>query len=349
MSSSSGSLFFVNPAQSVVLLCSPKMSKLGEKVVRHTRNVSLGSITWKKFPDGFPNIFVHDVESIKGCHVVFLASFSQAGEIFEQMSVLCSLPQYAPHSVKIILPFFPVGTMERVDREGEIATARTLARILSSVPPCRGGPLDLVIFDIHALQERFYFGDNIIPVLLSGVPLLLTKLEELTLSMPYNPETPNDKLQWTIAFPDMGAYLRYSHMFSAFDTIICMKVREGDERKITVKEGTAKGKHCVLVDDLIQTGGTLIQTGKALLELGAASVSAFCTHGVFPQDAWKRFVTGPFRKVWITDSCPMQAELVNGKGPFEVLSLAPLIASQIDLELDVSRTGLGVGPRLSRL
>lgn len=50
-----------------------------------------------------------------------------------------------------------------------------------------------------------------------------------------------------------------------------------------MKEGNAAGKHCVLVDDLIQTGGTLIQTGKALLELGALSVSAFCTHGVFPQ------------------------------------------------------------------
>ena len=102
MSRLSGSQFFVKPAQSVVLLCSPNMSKLGEKVrgphpcagrrvqpphapvcpdllqvVKHTRNVLLGSITWKKFPDGFPNIFVHDVESIKGCHVVFLASFSQ--------------------------------------------------------------------------------------------------------------------------------------------------------------------------------------------------------------------------------------------------------------------------------
>ena len=194
-------------------------------MVRHSRNVSLGTISWKKFPDGFPNIFVHEVESIKGCHVVFLACFQHAGDIFEQMSVLCSLPQYAPHSVKIILPFFPVGTMERVDREGEIATARTLARILSSVPPCRGGPLDLVIFDIHALQERFYFGDTVIPVLQSGVPLLLTKLEELALSMPFDPKAPNEKFFFTIAFPDMGAYIRYHHMFAAFDTVICMKVR----------------------------------------------------------------------------------------------------------------------------
>ena len=68
--------------------------------------------------------------------------------------MLHSLPQYAPQSLQIVLPFFPVGTMERVDREGEIATARTLARIVSSIPPSRGGPVDMVIFDIHALQAR---------------------------------------------------------------------------------------------------------------------------------------------------------------------------------------------------
>ena len=110
MSRLSGSQFFVKPAQSVVLLCSPNMSKLGEKVrptrapaaacsplmrlvcpgllqvVKHTRNVLLGSITWKKFPDGFPNIFVHDVESIKGCHVVFLASFSQVSRACQRVA-----------------------------------------------------------------------------------------------------------------------------------------------------------------------------------------------------------------------------------------------------------------------
>uniref|UniRef100_A0A7S4KYV8 Phosphoribosyltransferase domain-containing protein n=1 Tax=Guillardia theta TaxID=55529 RepID=A0A7S4KYV8_GUITH len=344
MSSSTGtSLFFVKPATRVVLLCAPQMRKLGEKVVQHTRGVTLGTISWKKFPDGFPNIFVHDVESIKGCHVVFLCCFSNAGEIFEQMSVLCSLPQYAPHSIKIILPFFPVGTMERVDQEGEIATARTLARILSSVPPCRGGPMDLVIYDIHALQERFYFGDNVIPVLESGVTLLLQKLEAEALE---RFDTTNNKPHyWTIAFPDMGAYMRYHSMFKSFDTVICMKVRTGDERKITVKEGNAKGKHCVLVDDLIQSGGTLIECGKALLELGAVSVSAFCTHAVFPNAAYRKFLGGPFQKVWITDSCPLQAELVNGKGPFEVLSLAPLIANVIDMEPSKEQHG----PRLSRL
>eukprot|EP00286_Rhodomonas_abbreviata_P029191 CAMPEP_0181297700 /NCGR_PEP_ID=MMETSP1101-20121128/5385_1 /TAXON_ID=46948 /ORGANISM="Rhodomonas abbreviata, Strain Caron Lab Isolate" /LENGTH=335 /DNA_ID=CAMNT_0023402665 /DNA_START=34 /DNA_END=1037 /DNA_ORIENTATION=- len=315
------SLFFVKPAARVVLLCAPKMKKLGQKVVESCKSVVLGDIAWKKFPDGFPNIFVHNVEALKGSHVAFLASFGSAGEIFEQMSVLCSLQQYGPHSVKIILPFFPVGTMERVDKEGEIATARTLARILSSVPPCRGGPMDLIIYDIHALQERFYFGDNVVPVLESAIPLLKNRLK-----MSGGPSA------WTVAFPDLGAYLRYHGMFKEYDTVICMKVRSGDQRKITVKEGNAKGKDCVLVDDMIQSGGTLIECGKALMALGAKTVSAFCPHGVFPKEAHKKFIGGPFTKVWISDSCPTQAEVVDGQGPFEVLSLAPLIASLIDVE-----------------
>ena len=78
-------------------------------------------------------------------------------------------------SFTLILPFFPTGTSERVEREGEIATAVTLARILSNIPPSRGGPCSTLIFDIHALQERFYFGDNILPCFESGIPLLLNR------------------------------------------------------------------------------------------------------------------------------------------------------------------------------
>lgn len=66
-----------------------------------------------------------------------------------------------------------------------------------------------------------------------------------------------------------------------------------------------------------------------LMELGAASVSAFCTHGVFPNKAWKKFVGGPFTKVWVTDSCPVQAEELAGIEPFEVLTIAPLIANML--------------------
>jgi len=342
-----GSDFFVASAPKVVLLCAPQMLEIGQAIVKHTKTVVLGQISWKKFPDGFPNIFVNDVEAMKGCHLVFLACFQGGADIFEQISVLHSLPQYAPQSLQIILPFFPVGTMERVDKEGEIATARTLARIVSSIPPSRGGPVDMVIFDIHALQERFYFGDNIVPILESAVPLIIRRLESEHSNPGSKPGEGAGEEAWVIAFPDQGAFTRYHSMFAAYETIVCMKVRYGDSRKITVKEGNPKDKHIVLVDDMIQSGGTLLETGKALLALGAKSVSAFCTHGVFPNDAYKKFLDGTFRKVWITDSCPEMANKINGQGPFEVLSLAPLIAQIIDLMPSAtSSSSLSQGARL---
>ena len=67
-----------------------------------------------------------------------------------------------------------------------------------------------------------------------------------------------------------------------------------------------------------------------LKSLGAATVYAFCTHGVFPKQAWKKFIGGPFKTVWVTDSCPMVSESIKGIEPFEVLSLAPLIADLLE-------------------
>ena len=129
--------------------------------------------------DGFPNLFVTDAKHLRNRHVAFLASFHSPAVIFEQLSVIYALPKMFIASFTLVLPFFPTGTAERVENEGEIATAFTLARILSHIPLCRGGPTDLVIFDIHALQERFYFGDFIQPNFLTALPLLINELRTL--------------------------------------------------------------------------------------------------------------------------------------------------------------------------
>ena len=117
-------------------------------------------------------------------------------------------------------------------------------------------------------------------------------------------------------------------------------MRDGDARRVTIKEGAPKGRHCVIVDDLVQTGGTLAESAKAVLAAGAAKVSCFVTHGVFPNQSWKKFVDGPhkgiFEKVWITDSVPGTAAAVQGQGPFEVLSLCHLVSSLIASSRPVS-------------
>lgn len=115
---------------------------------------------------------------------------------------------------------------------------------------------------------------------------------------------------------------------------ICSKVRDGDARIVTVTEGLEyidkddPAARYVIVDDLVQTGGTLLQCATALRSAGAEKVSCYCTHGVFPQESWKRFVDNPLiDKFYITDTIPTTAKAVRGVAPFEVLSIAPILCT----------------------
>lgn len=302
------------------------MKQLADDILAldHAREfMRIGEVTWKSFEDGFPNIMIEKVDQVRNRHCVFLADFLNPADMFHQLSLLFSLPGYWCRSLTIILCYFPTGTMERVDNEGQIATAKTLARMLSSVPVTAHGPARLTIFDIHALQERFYFGDYVIPMLLSAVPLFQRRL-----ASHHADETV------TIAFPDEGAQKRFGKFFVQYEQVICVKVRTSETgRKITIKEGDVTGRHVFIVDDLVKTGGTLIECKNALLEKGAKDVSAFVTHAVFPQESYKRFLAEPeakrFKLFYATDSCPSMSKIINGQGPFVVLSNAQAILDSI--------------------
>ena len=115
--------------------------------------------------------------------------------------------------------------------------------------------------------------------------------------------------------------------------MVCTKVREGDKRLVKLKEGEPAGRHVIIVDDLVQSGGTLIECQKLLSRLGAVKVSAYVTHGVFPGNSWKKFCSGGggqgFYNFFLTDSCPGTAEAVSGTEPFEILSLSRPIAEAL--------------------
>lgn len=311
----------------VFLFYHPEMEDLAQRIAQDSDNIELKPILWKKFADGFPDLFVPGAHGTRNRHVAFLASFSSPSVIFEQLSIIFALPRMFVSSFTLILPFFPTGTHERMEDEGDIPTAITLARILSNVPITRGGPTSLVIFDIHALQERFYFGDNVLPCFESAVPLLKHRLHQL----------PDPELV-TIAYPDEGSWKRFHNQLSHYPTVICTKVRDGAKRIVQLKEGNAEGRHVVIVDDLVQSGSTLIECQKLLASRGAARVSAFATHGVFPNESWKRFehdggkgAAHGFAHFWITDSCPKTAQAVKEHLPFQVLSLAGPIQAALQI------------------
>ena len=158
----------------------------------------------------------------------------------------------------------------------------------------------------------------------TAIPLLKEKIMESNINC--------------VAFPDDGAAKRFSAMFQDMDLeiIVCGKTRgEGDQRNVVIQDGDANGKHIVIVDDLVQTGGTLFESGKVLKEAGAASVNAFVSHAVFPNDSWKRFNVGGdracFDKFWVTNSIPTVTDkLPVSDGIFEVLDLMDLIIKDLD-------------------
>ncbi|MBU1915949.1 ribose-phosphate pyrophosphokinase-like domain-containing protein [Patescibacteria group bacterium] len=286
--------------------------------------IELGVIKWGRFRDGYPDILIDSLDHMIGADVVFLAAFDKPEVIFEQMSVIYALAEFCPHSFKILLPYFPTGTMERVDTEGQVATAATLAQMLSAVAPAGHGPVPLYIWDIHTLQNRHYFGPNITPRFKTGMHLLQNLIRSL-------PEV-------AICFPDYGAWNRFKVMFTRrdpqtyWDFIICRKARDPndkDRRMVVIEEGDPRNKHVIMIDDLIHTGFTLIECGKVMRAAGAASVSLFATHGVMENESWKRFLDAGFEHVWITDSCPMTAQEVAGRDPLEVISLVPSIYDAI--------------------
>ena len=297
----------------------PQMTPLADKVAAALPGIEQADILWRDFVDGFPNLEICNAHRLRNQPVFFLADFDAPKEIFKQLAVIYELPRLSIRSLCVILPFYPTGTMERVEKEGQIATASTLARMLSAAPISKSGPLQIVIFDIHALQERFYFENSVIPRLETAIPLLKRRIREIP--------------DLTIAFPDQGAWKRFGRLLADLPVVVCHKVRDGEKRRIQIKEGDPCGRHVLIIDDLVMTGGTLHQCRKALKEAGAAQVSAYVTHGVFPAESWRQFIDAGFTHFWMTDSCPRTAARLRGLRPFEILSLGDALIDIIRKEI----------------
>ena len=191
-------------------------------------------IHWGKFPDGTDDITIsgfHPSNEIAGEHVIFFASFHNNDVTLSQFSVLIVLLQSFIESLTIVLPFYPVGTNERVDTEGKVATANTYSILLSNLPSV-GKPSRLMIYDIHALQNRFFFHGSSIPSLHTSVPLLYSRIQSTSIK--------------SVCFPDDGAAKRFSAAFRnlGFEIIVCGKVRDGHRRIVKIQDGEPKGLCC---------------------------------------------------------------------------------------------------------
>lgn len=142
-----------------VVIAAPGMEDIAKSIesAEPNRFLYIRDTLWNKFPDGTDNIEIggfHPMNRISGQNVLFLSSFHNNEVTLSQFSVLITLLQSFIHSLTIVLPFYPVGTMERVLKEGQVATANTYAQMFSNLPTC-GKPTRVIVYDLHTLQNRF--------------------------------------------------------------------------------------------------------------------------------------------------------------------------------------------------
>jgi ribose-phosphate pyrophosphokinase len=314
----------------VVIFAHSSMQSLAQEMcVSYSEQFRNGYISWQRFPDRSPNIqFEKDIENK---HVVFIGSLYDPSFLLDQLSVIMVLPRQHVKSLTIVLPYFATATMERIEQEGIVATAETAAKIVAScIPATVQGPATMMIFDIHALPVRFYFTDNVMLKMLSAIPLLLNDV--------LHARRGTDPI--TVAFPDEGACKRFKKVFEGFPQIVCSKIRDGEKRTIKIvdrhywpKDDTKAMDHVLIIDDLVQSGGTLYECRSALMELGAKKVSAYVTHAVFPNDGWKRFAKGGdregFESFFVTNTIPDVATKLEGVAPFHVIHVEKLLGQEI--------------------
>lgn len=315
------------PGRHYQIICHPAQESLAKKFVEHNpKQFTFHPTSWGKFKDGTDNIEVggfYPVNYIRGQHVIFVASFHNNDATLSQFHVLNMLCESFVESMTVVLPYYPTGTMERVVREGQVATASTLARLFSNLPRV-GKPVRVMVYDLHTLQNRFYLSGNALATLHTAVPLLIAYLK-----------SPESKIN-CLAFPDEGACKRFKGLFEPafpdWPVVTCGKVRDGEKRIVTIQDGNPKDLHCVIIDDLVQTGGTLIECAGAIKAAGAVSVSAFVTHAVFPS-GWDRFSRekgGVFENFFITNSNPTVTNRLPTDDCFKVLDLFDVILQDLD-------------------
>ena len=146
----------------------------------------------------------------------------------------------------------------------------------------------------------------------------------------------DEKHNIIIVFPDDGSFKRFHKIFDGYQTITCVKVRDGEKRFINIKDRDYdkynKDSHCMIVDDMVNSGQTLYECMKVLKREGFEKINAFVTHAVFAQQAYLDFLPGGkkegFYRFYTTDSVPESSSLLPAPF-FQVLSLTPLLSARV--------------------
>ncbi|NLC12196.1 MAG: ribose-phosphate pyrophosphokinase [Firmicutes bacterium] len=294
--------------------------KLAEEVASHT-GVPLGKSEVKRFSDGEISVCIE--ESVRGADVFILQSLSYPANdnLMELLIYIDAVKRASARSINAVIPYYGYARQDRKMRARDPITAKLVADLLT-----RAGAHRVVTMDLHAGQIQGFFD---IPVdHLVGLPILARYFKSKNLK------------NGVVVSPDLGGVTRardFAERLGMSIAIIEKKRPEPNVSEVMNIIGDVKGKEAIMIDDLVDTAGTLTQGAESLLKNGAKEVYACCTHPVLSGPAKERIAAAPIKELVVTNTIPLNNNLKMDK--IKVLSVAPLIGDaivRIHKELSVS-------------
>ncbi|MFZ2484033.1 MAG: ribose-phosphate diphosphokinase [Streptococcus parauberis] len=288
--------------------------ELAERVAS-SMGIQMGKSTVRQFSDG--EIQVNIEESIRGHHVFILQSTSSPvnDNLMEILIMVDALKRASAEKVSVVMPYYGYARQDRKARSREPITSKLVANMLEIAGVDR-----LLTVDLHAAQIQGFFD---IPVdHLMGAPLIAEYFDRHDLV--------GDDV--VVVSPDHGGVTRARKLAQFLQTPIAIIDKRRSVDKMNTSEvmniiGNVAGKKCILIDDMIDTAGTICHAADALAEAGATEVYASCTHPVLSGPAMDNIEKSAIKKLIVLDTIAISEERLIDK--IEMISIADLIADAI--------------------
>jgi ribose-phosphate pyrophosphokinase len=284
--------------------------ELSKEIAQHI-GVNLGHTSVTTFSDG--EIQINIEESIRGCDVYVIQSTSAPvnQHIMELLIMIDALKRASARSINIVMPYYGYARQDRKARAREPITAKLVANLLETA-----GATRLLTIDLHASQIQGFFD---IPVdQLLGVPILSDYFKS------------KDLEELVIVSPDHGGVVRARKMadrLKAPIAIIDKRRPRPNVSEVMNIIGNIEGKTAIIIDDIIDTAGTITLAANALIENGAKGVFACCTHPVLSGPAIERIQNSSIEELVVLNTIPLPDEKKIDK--ITQLSVAPLMGEAI--------------------
>ncbi|MCM1545817.1 MAG: ribose-phosphate pyrophosphokinase [Clostridiales bacterium] len=301
----------INHGNEIKIFSGNSNRPLAEKIAEHL-NTSLGEMEVTHFSDG--EIYVRFDETVRGKDVFLVQSTSYPvnNNLMELLIMIDAAKRASAGRITAVMPYFGYARQDRKARSREPITAKLVANLLTSAGADR-----ILTMDLHCLQIQGFFDiplDNLV-----GGPTL------------YNYFKPKVDEDFVVVSPDIGSVARARKVAARMDAK--MAIIDKRRPKANVMEvmniiGDVKGKNCLMVDDMIDTAGTIVQGAKALKEAGAKEIYACCSHGVLSGPAIERLKDSPITELAMLDTINIPQEKMLPI--FKMISTATIFANAIE-------------------